>query len=141
VTLWFLNRDKTPGGSRAWRDRRGELLFIDARSMGHLVNRTHREISDGEIGQVSRTYHAWRGEPGAGEYSDIVGFCKSVDSPEFIGHSHVLTPGRYVGSRRSLEDPDGPVHAAEVVRELLKLLEESDAQQLRVRQALERLDV
>ena len=69
VCLWFLARDKSdgPGSGGACRDRRGETLFIDARQMGALVDRTHRELTDEDIARIAGTYHAWRGEPGASE--------------------------------------------------------------------------
>src|SRR5207245_11632171 len=85
--LWFLARNKNPGGKR--RDRRGEVLFIDARKLGKLAegSRTHKELSDQEIGEVSRTYHAWRGEKDAGIYADAQGFCKAVPLDELRRHS------------------------------------------------------
>jgi type I restriction enzyme M protein len=96
AALWFLNRDKTPGGARAWRDRRGETLFIDARKLGTLVDRTHRELTNEDIARIAGTYHAWRGERDADEYADIPGFCASV-SRERIAEGRVargnLTPG------------------------------------------------
>jgi type I restriction enzyme M protein len=70
AALWFLSRDKASG---KFRDRHGEILFIDARKMGHLVDRRHRELSDEEIAKIARTYHAWRGEKEAGEYADVLG--------------------------------------------------------------------
>ncbi|WP_281750176.1 class I SAM-dependent DNA methyltransferase [Thermodesulfomicrobium sp. WS] len=113
--LWFLARNKNPG--KGWRDRRGEVLFIDARQMGVLVDRTRRELTDEEIQKIADTYHAWRlpaprlrqagGEPGAGEYADIPGFCKSATLDEIRKHGHVLTPGRYVGAARQ-EDGGEP---------------------------------
>jgi len=95
VCLWFLARDKRDG---RYRDRRGETLFIDARKLGSLVDRTHRELADEEIARVAATYHAWRGDEGAGDYADEPGFCKSAALDEIRGHGHVLTPGRYVGA-------------------------------------------
>lgn len=95
VCLWFLSRTKKNG---KFRDRRGETLFIDARKMGHLIDRIHRELSDEDIQRIARTYHAWRGEKEAGKYEDISGFCKSATLDEIRSHGHVLTPGRYVGA-------------------------------------------
>ena len=80
VCLWFLARDKSdgPGSGGRCRDRRGETLFIDARQMGALVDRTHKELSDEDIARIAGTYHAWRGEPGTSGYADVPGFCKSA---------------------------------------------------------------
>jgi type I restriction enzyme M protein len=96
VCFWFLARNKNPGNG--WRDRRGEVLFIDARKLGHLVDRTRKEFSDGDIARIAETYHAWRGEPDAGAYEDVSGFCKAVPLEEVREHGYVLTPGRYVGA-------------------------------------------
>ena len=100
--LWFLARNKNPGGE--WRDRRGEVLFIDARKLGHMVDRKHREFSDGDIARVADTYRAWRGAPDAPQYGDEPGFCKSATLEEIRKHSHVLTPGRYVGAAEVEDD-------------------------------------
>jgi len=102
--LWFLAKNKANGGLR---DRRGEVLFIDARKLGHMVDRTRRELSDEDVATISRTYHAWRGETDAGEYADVPGFCKSATLEEIRGHGHVLTPGRYVGAA-AVEEDDVP---------------------------------
>jgi type I restriction enzyme M protein len=104
VCLWFLARDKRDSGKR---DRRGETLFIDARKMGHLIDRVHRDLSDDDIQLIARTYHAWRGEPEAGEYEDVPGFCKGARTEEIAGHGFVLTPGRYVGAA-DVDDDDEP---------------------------------
>lgn len=106
VSLWFLNRDKTPGGSRAWRDRRGEVLFVDARALGHMVSRVHKDLSAEDIARVADPFHAWRGEPGCGEYADVPGFCRSAKLQEVVEHQHVLTPGRYVGSHETELDDE-----------------------------------
>jgi type I restriction enzyme M protein len=99
--LWFLSRNK---GNGRFRDRRGEVLFIDARKLGHMVDRTRKEFSDDDIAKIAGTYHAWRGGKDAGAYEDIPGFCKSAGLEEIRGHGHVLTPGRYVGAEAAEED-------------------------------------
>lgn len=98
--LWFLARDKSNGqaGKAHLRDRRGEVLFIDARKLGHLVDRTRRELSDADVKCIADAYHAWRGEKEAGDYADRPGFCRSVKLTEIAEHGHVLTPSRYVGA-------------------------------------------
>jgi type I restriction enzyme M protein len=101
VCLWFLARSKKNG---KFRDRRGQTLFIDARKLGQLVDRTHRELADEEIARIGKTYHAWRGEKGAGKYADVPGFCKSATTEEITGHGFVLTPGRYVGAEEAEDD-------------------------------------
>jgi type I restriction enzyme M protein len=103
VCLWFVARDKRNG---RFRDRRGETLFIDARKLGSLVDRTHRELNDEEIARIAGVYHAWRGDPGAAEYADEPGFCRSATLDEIRGHGHVLTPGRYVGAADAEEDDE-----------------------------------
>ena len=90
--------------SRRFRDRRGEVLFIDARNLGRMVDRTHRELTDEDIARIADTYHAWRGEAGAGDYADVPGFCKAASLEEVRRHGHVLTPGRYVGAAPQEED-------------------------------------
>src|SRR5207302_945427 len=79
VCLWFLARGRDKG---KFRDRRGQVLFIDARRLGQMVDRTHRELTDGDMGRVARTYHAWRGEHTASAYVDVPGFCKSASLEE-----------------------------------------------------------
>jgi len=103
VCLWFVSRDKR---NHHFRDRRGEVLFIDARKLGQLVDRTHRELTAEEITCITATYHAWRGEKDAGEYTDIPGFCKASSLKEIRKHGYVLTPGRYVGAEVQVEDDE-----------------------------------
>ena len=93
--LWFLARRRT---------RRGEVLFIDARKLGRMVDRTHRELTDADIARIAGSYHAWRGRTAAAGYADIPGFCKSAPLDEVRRHGHVLTPGRYVGAEPQEDD-------------------------------------
>jgi type I restriction enzyme M protein len=103
VCLWFVTRNKANG---KFRDRRKQTLFIDARKMGFLVDRIHRDLSDDEIARIARTYHAWRGEKDAGKYQDVPGFCKSASTEEIAAHGFVLTPGRYVGAEAAEADDE-----------------------------------
>ena len=93
--LWFLARNKNPGGD--WRDRRGGVLFIDARKLGYMVDRTRKELADADITRIADTYHAWCGAQDAAPYEDEPGFCKFAMPEEISKNHHVLTPGRYVG--------------------------------------------
>jgi type I restriction enzyme M protein len=121
VCLWFLVKDKTgrarPPGAPPLRDRRKQTLFIDARKMGTLIDRVHRELTDADIQKIVATYQAWKGranspsEPkssrlgrDASPYQDIPGFCKAATTAEIAGHGHVLTPGRYVGAEEVADD-------------------------------------
>jgi len=115
VCLWFIARDKKNG---RFHDRRGETLFIDARKLGAMIDRVHRELTDEDIRKIADTYHAWRGDVGADQrvrpkrgdtqvapYEDIPGFCKSARSLDDIRrHNHILTPGRYVGAAEVEDD-------------------------------------
>ncbi len=130
VCLWFLTRNKSNG---RFRDRSGETLFIDARKMGHMTDRTHRDLSDEDVERITRAYHAWRGEPEAGEYEDTPGFCKSATLERIASHSHVLTPGRYVGSE-ALED-DGEPFEGKMSR-LTATLEEQFAESARLEEEI-----
>ncbi|MFN8625767.1 MAG: class I SAM-dependent DNA methyltransferase [Candidatus Binatia bacterium] len=120
--LWFLARDRKNG---KFRDRRGHVLFIDARKMGRMVDRTHRELTDEDVARIAVTYHAWRGEKEAGEYADVPGFCKSAPLEEVRKHGRVLTPGRYVGAEAQ-EDDGEPFE--EKMRRLAATLREQQAE-------------
>jgi len=138
VSLWFLARNKANGRGlegRPLRDRSGEILFIDARALGELEDRTHRIMSDAEIARIADTYHAWRGDAeGDDLYADIPGFCKAAPLDEVQGHSHVLTPGRYVGA--AAREADGEPFADKMAR-LTTTLEEQFAESARLEAAIQ----
>jgi type I restriction enzyme M protein len=122
--LWFLARDKK---NHRFRDRRGEVLFIDARKMGRMVDRTHRELTDADIAKIAGMYHLWRGEKdvppeavdGRTAYEDIPGFCKAASLDEIRKHGHVLTPGCYVGAAE--QEDDGEPFAEKMARLVAEL--------------------
>ena len=126
--LWFLARDRKNG---TFRDRRGEILFIDARKLGKLVDRTHRELTDEDVRRISDTYHAWRsvGADRGPPYQDVPGFCKSAPLDEVRKHGHVLTPGRYVGAEAA-EDDGEPFQ--EKMQRLVAQLREQQAEGARL---------
>jgi type I restriction enzyme M protein len=130
--LWFLSRTKKNGKHR---DRRGQTLFIDARKLASLVDRTHRDLSDDELARIARTYHAWRGtlREDAGAYEDVPGFCKSATLEEIASHGYVLTPGRYVGAEE-VEDDDEPFD--EKVKRLTDKLDEQFKESARLESAI-----
>ena len=130
VCLWFLARKKANG---RFRDRRGHTLFIDARKMGMLVDRVHRELTDDEIGRIAGTYHAWRGDKGAMKYKDAPGFCMSATTHKIAGQGYVLTPGRYVGAEAA-EDDDEPF--GEKMKGLTARLEEQFAESARLERVI-----
>jgi type I restriction enzyme M protein len=130
--LWFLTRNKANG---KFRDRRGQILFIDTRKMGYLVDRTHRDLTDDEIARIAKTYHAWRGEKVGGKYEDVPGFCKSATLDEVRAHGHVLTPGRYIGAEEA-EDHDELFD--EKMKRLTAKLEEQFLESARLEAAIRR---
>ena len=138
--LWFLTRNKGADRQRGFRARHGETLFIDARKMGTLIDRTHRDFSEQEIAEIACTYHAWRGEKEAGEYEDKSGFCKVATLKDIQAHGYVLTPGRYVGAEE-VEDDGVPfeVKMAELTAELYEQMAEAEELDAVIRQNLERL--
>jgi len=125
VCLWFFARDKR-AGKQGDADRRGQVLFIDARELGHMVDRANRAFSDDDIATIADAYHAWRGSASARErdltYADVPGFCYSATLAEVKDAGYALTPGRYVGAPEVIED------AAEVAGRIEKLTAELLAQ-------------
>lgn len=102
--LWFLARDRT---NHKFRDRSNEILFIDARKLGTMINRRNKELTDEDIAQIAGTYHAWRGKAGANgdsPYQDQAGFCKAATIDEVRNNNYVLMPGRYVGTEEEEDD-------------------------------------
>jgi type I restriction enzyme M protein len=121
VCLWFLTKSKKADSKRGFRDRRQQTLFIDARKLGTLIDRVHRELTDADLEKIPSPYHSWKSEKGmvksetkAGSdchssqftlhYSDISGFCKSATTAEIAAHGYILTPGRYVGAEEVEDD-------------------------------------
>jgi type I restriction enzyme M protein len=131
VCLWFIARRKPA-------HRAGQTLFIDARAMGEMVNRTLRQLTDDEMKRITETYHQWRAAGGA--YADEAGFCKSATLDDIREHDYVLTPGRYVGAA-AVEDDGEPF--PEVMARLTEQLREQFAESARleavIRQNLARL--
>jgi len=131
VCLWFIARDKKNG---RFRDRRGHTLFIDARKMGTMIDRVHRELTEEDIQKIAETYHAWRGDKDCKvKYKDIPGFCKRVITEEIRKHGYVLTPGRYVGAPPQEED-DEPFE--EKMRRLVGQLREQQAEAAKLDKAI-----
>ena len=130
--LWFIARDRKNG---RFRDRRREILFIDARKLGRMVDRTHRELTEEDIKKIADTYHAWRGEKDAGEYADIPGFCKSATLEEVRTHGYVLTPGRYVGAAKQEDDAEP---FGEKMQRLVAQLRQQQAEAARLDAAIAR---
>jgi type I restriction enzyme M protein len=130
VCLWFLARDKK---NSKRRDRRGETLFIDARKMGTLVDRIHRELTAEEIAKVAGCYHAWKSKVAKPAYADEPGFCKSVKLEEIQTHGYVLTPGRYVGAA-DIEDDGEPFE--QKMKRLTATLEEQFAESAKLEKAI-----
>lgn len=102
ASLWFLSRNKKNAPGQ--RNRTDEILFIDCRKMGAMISRVNKELTDDEVKEVGRLYHAWRGEKNCGSYVDTAGFCKSVKREEIEKNGWVLTPGRYVGAEDVIDD-------------------------------------
>jgi type I restriction enzyme M protein len=121
ASLWFLSRNKTDSH---FRNRADEILFIDARNMGYLINRRTRDFSDDDIAQITETYHNWRNVNGG--YEDVKGFCKSATVAEVAQLGYVLTPGRYVGLPDDEDDFDFKERFAALQAEFSEQLQEEE---------------
>jgi type I restriction enzyme M protein len=136
VCLWFFAMDK---GHRS-----GQVLFIDARTLGYLVDRAERALTDEEIVRIGNTYHAWCGSRSASAkdtvYGDIPGYCKSVSLDDIAAASYLLTPGRYVGAAATEDDAEpADQKVARLTKDLLTALDESARWETVVRQQVRRL--
>ena len=127
AALWFMSRNRSSspvggGGGRGFRDRSDEILFIDARNLGHLINRRTRELSPEDIDKIAGTYHNWRNPEG--HYEDIPGFCAAAPISKVAALDYVLTPGRYVGLPDEEDDFDFAERFAGLKAELEAQLKE-----------------
>jgi type I restriction enzyme M protein len=128
--LWFLSKDKG--------NRKGEILFIDARKLGRLENRVNRVFDDSDIQKIADTYHAWKqtGETEK-EYEDVLGFCKSANLEEIRSHDYILTPGRYVGAETAEEDNEiFTEKMARLTKELATQFEENGKLESEIKKSL-----
>jgi type I restriction enzyme M protein len=137
VALWFLSKNRAGKGHR---DRKGEVLFIDARKLGYMATRTLRSLSPEDSTRISSTYHNWRNAQPDGTYEDITGFCKSASVDEIAMHDYILTPGRYVGAA-DIETDGEPTEEklARLRAQLLAEFEEAARLEQVIRQRLEGL--
>jgi type I restriction enzyme M protein len=144
VCVWFFAQDKT-AGERGSIPRIGEVLFIDARNLGHMVDRAERALSDDDIATIAGKFHAWRGTASAREagltYEDVPGFCYSATLAEIKEAGYALTPGRYVGAAE-VEDDGEPIgdKIARLTKELFEQFDESARLEKFVREQLGRVD-
>lgn len=143
VCLWFFDTNKA-AGHRGAADRTGQVLFIDARDLGHMVDRAERALSDEDIARIADTFHAWRGTSSAVEadltYDDVPGFCRSATLAEIKEAGYALTPGRYVGAAAAETDGEPIEEKIERLRgELFAAFDESARCEKVVREQLERV--
>lgn len=144
VCVWFFAKDKAVG-PRGSVDRTGRVLFIDARSLGHMVDRAERALSNDDIARIANTFHAWRGTASAVDagltYEDEAGFCRSATLAEIKAADYALTPGRYVGSADVEEDGEPLDERIErLTTELFAQFDESTRLEKAVREQLGRID-
>jgi len=143
VCVWFFAKDKRAGKHGAM-DRSGEVLFIDARELGYMIDRAERALTKDDIAKIADTFHAWRGTRSAAKkwltYEDIPGFCKSVNLADIKAADYALTPGRYVGSAEIAEDGELIDKKIErLTKDLLEMFDESARLEKIVCEQLERL--
>jgi type I restriction enzyme M protein len=133
VCLWILAKNRSGGQtrSRTLRNRKDEILFLDARQLGSMISRTQREFAPGDIRKLADTYHAWREGKG---YEDVPGFCKSATKAEIAAHGYVLTPGRYVGAE-DIEEEGEPFE--DKMRRLVTELNAQFAESAKLEQAIQ----
>ena len=150
VCLWFLSKNKDANPTMGYRERKGETLFIDAREMGSMISRVHKELTTDDIARIADTYHVWRSSPdeitrrreagiiGLSEYQDEAGYCKSATLEEIAANDYVLTPGRYVGAA-AIEDDGIPfeVKMTDLTRKLFSQLDEAQKLDTAIRQNME----
>nr|WP_238590055.1 class I SAM-dependent DNA methyltransferase [Pseudonocardia sp. AL041005-10] len=145
VCLWFFAKTKA-AGKQGSVDRTGQVLFIDAREMGYMVDRAERAFTNEDIIRIGDTYHAWRGSASAAEkcvtYEDVPGFCRSATLEEIKAADYAMTPGRYVGAA-AIADDDEPIDAKieRLQGELLAAFDKSARLEKLVREGLERIRV
>ncbi|MEV4536273.1 class I SAM-dependent DNA methyltransferase [Asanoa sp. NPDC049518] len=137
VSLWFISKDRHGNGHR---QRKEEVLFINARKLGAMQTRRLRALADDDIAKIADTYHAWRSHGGG--YADVSGFCKAATRDEIAGHDFVLTPGRYVGAEEAEAD-DEPIQekVERLTKELFAEFDRGDELEEAVRQQLGALHV
>jgi type I restriction enzyme M protein len=142
--LWFLTKNKN---ATTFNDKRGgfrqrhlETLFIDARNLGTMLDRVHKELTTDDIQKITRTYHAWRGEAKDGDYQDVLGFCKSATIDEIKAHDYVLTPGRYVGVEEVPDDSEAfEILMQDLTKTLFKQMAEAEKLDQDIKQNLKGL--
>lgn len=135
ASLWFVSRDRY---NHKFRDRHDEVLFIDARKMGTMIDRRHRELTDIEIDKIADTYHSWRNKDG--KYKDVKGFCKAAKIEEVEKNGYVLTPGRYVGTDFEMEDDEEfEVKMKRLTSELAQQFKESKELEVKIKENLKKV--
>jgi type I restriction enzyme M protein len=137
VCLWFLAKNRHGSGHR---ERRGEVLFIDARQLGRMETRTLRVLDEQDVTRVADAYHAWRSGSSASAYADVPGFCKAASLREIASHDFLLTPGRYVGAADEQTDAESIDEKLTRLRQrLLAEFEEGERLEALIRQRIQGL--